>query len=42
VLQAHAHELLAAAVALEQREREILAELEAGKTTVDIYGFGLP
>jgi 4-hydroxy-4-methyl-2-oxoglutarate aldolase len=42
VPQAHADELLAAAVALEEREREILAELEAGKTTVDIYGFGPP
>lgn len=33
-----ADELVAAAEALEAREREILAELEAGKTTVEIYG----
>jgi 4-hydroxy-4-methyl-2-oxoglutarate aldolase len=37
---AHAEELVAAAAALETREREILAEVEAGKTTVEIYGLG--
>jgi 4-hydroxy-4-methyl-2-oxoglutarate aldolase len=37
---AHADELIAAAAALETREREILAEVEAGRTTVEIYGLG--
>jgi 4-hydroxy-4-methyl-2-oxoglutarate aldolase len=37
---AHAEELVAAAAALETREREILAEVEAGRTTVEIYGLG--
>jgi 4-hydroxy-4-methyl-2-oxoglutarate aldolase len=37
---AHAAELLAAAQALEEREREILAQIEGGMTTVEIYGLG--
>jgi 4-hydroxy-4-methyl-2-oxoglutarate aldolase len=38
VPQARAAELVAAAGALDAREREILAQLGAGKTTVEIYG----
>jgi 4-hydroxy-4-methyl-2-oxoglutarate aldolase len=38
VPRARADELLAAAAELEAREREILAQVEAGKTTVEIYG----
>lgn len=34
-----ADRLLAAADALEARERNILAELEAGRTTIEIYGY---
>ena len=36
---AHADELLAAAAALENREREILARVEEGETTLEIYGY---
>jgi 4-hydroxy-4-methyl-2-oxoglutarate aldolase len=39
---AHAAELLAAAQALEEREWGILAQIEAGATTVEIYGLGPP
>ncbi|MEP6812612.1 MAG: RraA family protein [Actinomycetota bacterium] len=39
VPRAHAEELLAAAKALEDGEHAILTQLEAGKTTVEIYGF---
>jgi 4-hydroxy-4-methyl-2-oxoglutarate aldolase len=42
VPHAHAHELLGAAAALEEREREILAQIEAGAATVEIYGLGPP
>jgi 4-hydroxy-4-methyl-2-oxoglutarate aldolase len=35
-----ADELVAAAAELDAREAEILAELAAGRTTVEIYGFG--
>jgi 4-hydroxy-4-methyl-2-oxoglutarate aldolase len=35
-----ADELLAAAAELEAREAEILSEIAAGRSTVDIYGFG--
>jgi 4-hydroxy-4-methyl-2-oxoglutarate aldolase len=38
VLRADAAKLLAAARDLEAREREILAHVEAGRTTVEIYG----
>lgn len=37
---AEAERLLAAAEALEARERDVLAEVEAGRTTVEIYGYG--
>ena len=39
VPRAHADEVLAAAVALEEREREILARIEEGETTLEIYGY---
>ena len=39
VPRAHADELLAAAAQLEAREREILAQIEEGRTTVEIYGY---
>jgi 4-hydroxy-4-methyl-2-oxoglutarate aldolase len=39
VPRAHADELLAAAAALENREREILARIEEGETTLEIYGY---
>jgi 4-hydroxy-4-methyl-2-oxoglutarate aldolase len=39
VPRAEADDVLAAAAALEEREREILAQVEEGKTTVEIYGF---
>ena len=39
VPRAHAEELLAAAAALEDRERDVLAQIEAGATTVEIYGY---
>jgi len=39
VPRAQAEELLAAAAALEEREREILAQIAAGATTVEIYGY---
>jgi 4-hydroxy-4-methyl-2-oxoglutarate aldolase len=39
VPRAHADGLLAAAAELESREREILAQVEEGRTTVEIYGF---
>jgi 4-hydroxy-4-methyl-2-oxoglutarate aldolase len=37
-----ADELVAAARLLGVREREVLAQVEAGKTTVEIYGYELP
>jgi 4-hydroxy-4-methyl-2-oxoglutarate aldolase len=37
---AHAAELVAAAAALETGEQEIVAQIESGKTTVEIYGLG--
>jgi 4-hydroxy-4-methyl-2-oxoglutarate aldolase len=40
VPRADADELLAAAAGLEVRELEILAQIESGKTTVEIYGLG--
>ena len=39
VCRAHADELLAAAVALEAREREILSRIEGGETSLEIYGY---
>jgi 4-hydroxy-4-methyl-2-oxoglutarate aldolase len=39
VPRAHADGLLAAAAELERRERAILAQVEEGRTTVEIYGF---
>ena len=39
VPRAHADELSAAAEALEVRERETLAKIAEGKTTVEIYGY---
>jgi 4-hydroxy-4-methyl-2-oxoglutarate aldolase len=39
VPRVHADELSAAAEALEAREREILAQIEKGRTTVEIYGY---
>jgi 4-hydroxy-4-methyl-2-oxoglutarate aldolase len=38
VPRAHADDVLAAAEALEARERETLAQIAEGKTTVEIYG----
>jgi len=35
----HAEELLAAAALLDVREREILLQVEEGRTTVEIYGY---
>lgn len=37
---AHAAELVTAAAALEAGEREIVAQIESGKTTLEIYGLG--
>ena len=37
---AHAAELVTAAAALEAGEGEIVAQIEAGKTTLEIYGLG--
>jgi 4-hydroxy-4-methyl-2-oxoglutarate aldolase len=39
VPRAHTDELLAAAARLEAREREILAQIEEGRTTVELYGY---
>ena len=39
VPQAHVDAVIAAAAELEAREQEILAQLAAGRTTVEIYGF---
>jgi 4-hydroxy-4-methyl-2-oxoglutarate aldolase len=40
VPHALAGDLLAAAAALEAGESDVLSQLDAGRTTVDIYGFG--
>lgn len=39
VPRAHADELVAAAAPLEAREREILAQIEEGRTTIELYGY---
>jgi 4-hydroxy-4-methyl-2-oxoglutarate aldolase len=39
VPRAHADELLAAAARLEAREREILVQIEEGRTTIELYGY---